>query len=177
MWKHHSILLPFSPKYTCQVEIELTRASNSIDAMYRVLDPNQEITPFQISTEMHERVDNLWQDTCFELFLKPENTSRYWEWNLSPSGLWQSYTFSDTRLHQTKIEISPPEWIQFEKLKHSFLLHWSVPLPRELQADPLWGHVTSILKMSDEALEYFAAHHPNAKPDFHDPKNFVKLSP
>lgn len=43
------------------------------------------------------RADGLWQTTCFEVFLQPDNGSAYVEWNLSPSGRWNAYDFAGYR--------------------------------------------------------------------------------
>lgn len=43
------------------------------------------------------RQHNLWQSTCFELFLKSKQGDHYKELNLSPYGAFQSYDFSKYR--------------------------------------------------------------------------------
>src|SRR5262245_43514508 len=43
------------------------------------------------------RTDDLWKTTCFEVFLKPSLSKRYYEFNFSPSGLWAAYSFEDYR--------------------------------------------------------------------------------
>ena len=43
------------------------------------------------------RADELWQTTCFELFLKPEGGQAYLEINLSPSERWNAYDFAAYR--------------------------------------------------------------------------------
>ena len=43
------------------------------------------------------RADNLWQTTCFELFLRPEGEDSYVELNLSPSERWAAYDFASYR--------------------------------------------------------------------------------
>src|SRR5512138_1819747 len=37
------------------------------------------------------RKDELWSTTCFEFFLAVQGQSKYWEFNLSPSGDWNVY--------------------------------------------------------------------------------------
>jgi hypothetical protein len=44
-----------------------------------------------------ERLDGLWRQTCFELFLAPATGRNYWEVNLSPAGHWNIYAFDDYR--------------------------------------------------------------------------------
>ena len=42
------------------------------------------------------RADDLWQTTCFELFLRGEGAA-YREYNFSPSGEWAAYAFDSYR--------------------------------------------------------------------------------
>jgi len=44
-----------------------------------------------------ERMDNLWQTTCFEIFWQPLGGTGYREFNLSPSGRWAAYDFDSFR--------------------------------------------------------------------------------
>ena len=44
-----------------------------------------------------DRRHGLWEATCFELFLAPKNSPRYWEFNLSPDGHWNVYNFQAYR--------------------------------------------------------------------------------
>ena len=43
------------------------------------------------------REDLLWQTTCAEIFWQPEGDTYYREFNLSPSGKWAVYDFTDFR--------------------------------------------------------------------------------
>ncbi len=43
------------------------------------------------------RADDLWQDTCFEVFLRASPESPYYEFNFAPSGQWAAYRFDRYR--------------------------------------------------------------------------------
>ena len=43
------------------------------------------------------RRDELWRHTCFELFARHSNESRYCEFNFSPCGDWAAYAFDNYR--------------------------------------------------------------------------------
>ncbi len=43
------------------------------------------------------RKDRLWEQTCFEFFLKVNGSVPYFEFNCSPSGCWNVYRFDDYR--------------------------------------------------------------------------------
>ena len=42
-------------------------------------------------------LDDLWQHTCFELFIGAKNDAEYYEFNFSPSGEWAAYEFRNYR--------------------------------------------------------------------------------
>src|SRR5208337_985073 len=43
------------------------------------------------------RKNKLWEQTCFELFLAVRNSPSYWEFNFSPGGHWNVYSFKAYR--------------------------------------------------------------------------------
>ncbi|RMF26474.1 MAG: hypothetical protein D6756_03650, partial [Cyanobacteria bacterium J083] len=83
----------------------ISRSANFLTILYsfsgeldEVLIPQLNINPC--------RQDQLWQTTCCEFFLGLENSSQYWEFNLSPRADWNIYRFTDyrqTRQLKTKI--------------------------------------------------------------------------
>lgn len=55
----------------------------------------------QVSTT---REVGLWEHTCLEFFIGPTTTSNYWEFNLSPNGNWNCFSFSDLRCDRQESE-------------------------------------------------------------------------
>ena len=55
-----------------------------------------------------QRTDELWKHSCFELFVRPDRGSGYYEFNFSPSGEWAAYRFSDYRAGMNAIDRSLP---------------------------------------------------------------------
>src|SRR5256885_994522 len=49
------------------------------------------------------RTDELWRNTCFEVFIRPSPGQAYREFNFAPSTQWAAYGFSSTRegMHNT----------------------------------------------------------------------------
>lgn len=54
------------------------------------------------------RADDLWQTTCFELFLRRPDERGYIEFNFSPSGRWAAWAFDDYREGRRDLEIAAP---------------------------------------------------------------------
>jgi hypothetical protein len=115
------------------------------------------------------RAHDLWRSTCFEAFLKPRDSSKYWEINLSPRCEWNAYAFTDYRtptppqetvmFHLEKMEIEPGGLRALLKLN-------------DLQMNFQIG-LCCVLETSAGEKSFWALKHPAAKPDFHDAAGFI----
>lgn len=122
------------------------------------------------SFEKISQKDNLWKSTCFECFaLNPDHKS-YIEFNFSPSGSWNIYSFKDYR------EPSDEKWffddlqIKTEKLKHSFALDAKI---KSENISFLGFSLTAVVEAED--LSYWAIEHEAEHPDFHSLKGLSLL--
>ncbi len=61
------------------------------------------------------RADNLWQTTCFELFLCDPQGAGYTEFNVSPSGAWAAYAFEGYRSGMQALELPCAPVIRTER--------------------------------------------------------------
>ena len=60
------------------------------------------------------RADELWQHTCFEVFLRASPSAAYYELNLAPSMQWAAYRFSAYRREMSvanNVLAGDPGWI------------------------------------------------------------------
>jgi hypothetical protein len=119
-------------------------------------------------TDRPYRRDGLWQETCFEFFLSPENFPQYWEFNLSPAGHWNIYSFRSYR--QGRREETALTALPFTVIREpaSLLLTLEVDvsgfIPSEHSIDVA---IATVIKARDGALTYWALAHPGPRPDFH----------
>ncbi len=117
------------------------------------------------------RLDGLWQHTCFELFIAPNASSQYLEFNFSPSGDWNCYAFDAYREGATQaVELDT-----LEVLAHSPTLRAQFCLPAGLKAYPVaqWQiGITAVIEYASGDLDYAALRHTAAKPDFHRRDSF-----
>ena len=74
----------------------ITRRSNALTVQYNLTGPLAELVIPELS-DRPVRKNNLWEETCLELFLGPDNSDHYREFNLSPAGHWNVYHFSSYR--------------------------------------------------------------------------------
>lgn len=120
-----------------------------------------------------QRRDNLWETTCFECFLAPLDGAEYWELNLSPSGHWQSYRFTDYRQgRELALNLAPV--FRFNRESRSLTLTLTLDLaPVILPDSPLTVNVTAVLESNEGVLSYWAPTHPRPEGDFHCREGFV----
>jgi hypothetical protein len=112
------------------------------------------------------RADDLWQHTCFEVFVMAGEGPEYREFNFSPSGEWAAYGFQSYRNGGVlENELSPG--IVVRKATDKL----------ELAAEISQGHLppgrvlrlglSAMVEDVDGILSYWALRHPSGKPDFH----------
>lgn len=122
-----------------------------------------------------ERRDGLWEHTCFEAFVAIAGQPAYREFNFSPAGHWAVYDFSAPRqpvAAEATAAVAPPT---IDCTGSAGRLEIAVALTAA-QLPP--GMLTAELEIGlcaviegadtlDDALSYWALHHPGERPDFH----------
>jgi hypothetical protein len=123
-----------------------------------------------------QRLDGLWQHTCFELFLGAKNDAEYYEFNFSPSGEWAAYEFRNYReggpLGGDDIELEIAVEQGVEPLELSAALRWD-SLPGITPKITLAVGLCAVIEALDGSLSYWATKHPPGKPDFHHADSFA----
>lgn len=119
------------------------------------------------------RIDGLWQTTCFELFLRPEDQVGYSEWNLSPSRGWNAYDFDGYRagMRERVVERAPDCVIHAGS---KFTL-FDAAIPRAaLPSASCAMALTAVIEEEGGLKSYWSIAHPQQdKQDFHDPACFA----
>jgi hypothetical protein len=122
------------------------------------------------------RVDDLWQHTCFELFVGAQNDAEYYEFNFSPSGEWAAYEFRNYRDGgPIRAEGLDPK-ISVQRSAHALDLSAKVRLSRWPGFQPdvyLCLGLSAVIEDFEGALSYWALRHPPGRPDFHHADNFI----
>jgi hypothetical protein len=118
------------------------------------------------------RVDGLWRETCFEIFLRAAGSAPYVEFNFAPSGEWAAYAFAEYRKGMRALEQPEPPRIvctrAAQRLEVKVQFHSSLLIEPGLRAA-----LSAVLKHKDGKVSYWALAHPQGKPDFHDEVGFV----
>ena len=173
--KHRLVPHPeMQSKSVQSVEVEIIRATNTILLMYGVDGAESLLLPaFE-----RERRDNLWNSTCFELFLKPESRG-YVEFNFAPLSAWNAYSFVDWRMGRRAYQPdSEPQIIdsRTDGRRESFPRRYELDVvisPDVLLLAPAAVSLAAILQEEDGTKSYWALAHPPGEPNFHHPDCFV----
>lgn len=122
------------------------------------------------------RADNLWQTTCFELFLRQPDEQDYIELNLSPSERWAAYGFSGYREDMAEYPMPREPNCTMRLGQAMAIFDAAVPMAT-LPPLPWECAMTAVIEESGGTKSYWALTHPDGKPDFHDPSCFTATVP
>jgi hypothetical protein len=120
------------------------------------------------------RRDGLWKETCFEFFLGLEESDRYWEFNFTPAGHWNVYSFETYR--QGMREEQAFASLPFSVHIHPEALHLVVKLELERITVPdqsLKAGISAVVKSIQGDCTYWALTHPGPQADFHRRDSFI----
>jgi hypothetical protein len=123
-----------------------------------------------------ERIDSLWEHTCFEAFVGVAGSTAYREFNFSPSGQWAAYSFSDYRQpEQSDTPITAPQ-ITTCRFAGRLEIEVSIPANALPAGRPLHVALSAVVEATDivhGSHSYWALHHVAERPDFHQREAFI----
>lgn len=114
--------------------------------------------------------DGLWQQTCFEAFLRRTDGNRYYEFNFSPTLEWAAYRFDSYRSGQTAMgELPDPFITRRDGSSACWELRARIDpsLIERTGGGPWQLGVSAILEETNGIKTYWALAHPPGPPDFH----------
>ena len=177
---HSFGLTPFFPSSNIppafEIEGTISRQQNLLSMRLNLIGnradlllPSPAVTPL--------RKDNLWQTTCFELFLAEEDHANYWEFNLSPAGHWNVYSFADYRQNMQEEAAYNRLPFTIDTSHEKFSTAVEIPLANIIATEkPLEAAVCAVIQHRNKALSYWALTHYGTQPDFHRRESFtIKL--
>lgn len=172
-------LLPFSSKAP---QISLTAALSVTGSQLTVrFNLRGKLDTLAIPCFEHREVqrrDDLWKQTCFEIFISQADLENYWEINLAPSGAWNIYRFAGYRSEMRQEEALQSLPTARSRAAEEFKLAATIDLQRlSRQPHTLRIGVTAVLAEKSGRLSYWAIKHAPERPDFHWPGNFCLSLP
>ena len=159
-------LIPFDEdksdllKVSCDLQIE----QNTLKLQYLLTGDLKTIHIPHIETNLH-RKDELWKETCFELFIKSKNDN-YLEFNFSPRGEWNCYHFNSYRNGMSEYQSITGIYIKQNIQNDRFIL--DVELDCEtLKEYNFNAHPCVVIKFEDNKCAFYSDKHLGKKADFH----------
>jgi hypothetical protein len=126
------------------------------------------------------RVDQLWEHTCFEIFLRARGARSYLELNFSPSTEWAAYRFDDHRAGVKELSMpNAPQIFHDEGTAHVMDLEVALELKalRVFADSDIQLGASAVIEDRDGRKYYWALRHPPGKPDFHHSDSFALTLP
>ncbi len=135
------------------------------------LEGDLDLIQWPVPVDKPVRKSGLWRETCFELFISSPSDTSYSEFNYSPTGQWQCFSFSDYRNNMSQSnEIS---LIKSQFIREGNRVSVDLALSLSGGADVEGGKSSCLVGLSAILLDqgnnyhYFALAHGIQKPDFH----------
>lgn len=165
-------LVPFpsSPAFveTMTVSVMLAQQANGFQLEHHIEGPGVEALLLAEPTSTPTRRDELWKHTCVEAFFGVQGSTRYYEFNGSPSGDWALYRFDDYRQGMAPQDVvQAPVLRSRDQQRDTLRLVWRVPFFSEDLIDR--AGITAVLhsRQGPGTPSYWALTHAGTKPDFH----------
>jgi hypothetical protein len=121
------------------------------------------------------RADKLWEHTCFEAFVAPQEGDAYFEFNFAPSGEWAAYVFRRYR-EGGALALDRTPAVSFRRTTGGLELEAIIDpglLPGIHMGAPLRLGLSAVIQDERGDRSYWALRHPSGRPDFHHPDAFV----
>jgi hypothetical protein len=177
-------LIPFenSEKFSgVLLSLDFSVTSHNLVFKYSLVDPNREyVSQENLKEDLSEkgmefRKNELWKDTCFELFWGLRGSESYYELNFSPDGRWNIYHFDSYR-RGMKEEVKIQSLALSKRVGNPVSIY-EVRLPLTLfQLGPIKKYQlsgTAVLRDKADRCSYWAISHQDEKPNFHLRSSFV----
>jgi len=142
------------------IEVEVVREGGVLRLKYRALGRMDAL--LVPAAADFERGDALWQETCFEAFVRGAGEA-YCEFNFAPSSRWAAYAFDGYRTGMRDFELAPL-YVETNTETDSFELIAAVT-PGEV--GPWRVGLSAVIEETDGRKSFWALAHAPGKPDFH----------
>jgi len=123
-------------------------------------------------TKKEERKNELWKESCFELFLATEEEEAYYEFNFSSTLAWNAYRLEHYRAEPKTID--EVELVKFEmkQTKETFFIEIILDV-QTLKFDTY--NLATILLNKQDKREFWSLKAKGDTPDFHSRLEFAKF--
>lgn len=110
------------------------------------------------------RYTQLWTQTCFEIFMQPAGSDKYYEFNLNSAKAWNVFVFDKYREPQPPTECVQADLLKFEVSSNSIKVQLRLA---GLELKKVKVSVCAVVVLKDIGTTYWSTKHADAKPNFH----------
>ncbi len=169
-------LIPFPDLNIPDIQItgRISRRDNLLTVQHELTGEIKNIF-FPTVSSCPTRKDNLWKTTCFEFFLAIPDHPHYWEFNMSPSGDWNTYRMDAYRqiglCEEASIQRLP---FSIQMRAECFIVETILDLTLIVEEDQqIQAAITSVIQETNAHETYWALMHPGPQADFHRREGFI----
>ncbi len=122
------------------------------------------------------RTDDLWEETCMEIFLKPAHGDQYFEMNFAPSSRWAVFQFESYRKSMPHPDVPAPPVVRTHLENATFTLFADIDLSQfqELGAATEFDiGLSAVIEELSSRKSFWALAHAEGAPDFHNKDCFI----
>jgi len=159
--------------YAFSIKGNVTRCSALLHICCKLLGDLSEIQ-IPEKADIPARKNSLWQNTCMEFFIAVSDLPQYWEFNLSPSGDWNVYSFQNYREGMKEESAFASLPFRVHRQPECFQIDIVCDLKKITDKFGLTEiGISAVVKHKNSELRYWALKHCGSKPDFHLRENFI----
>ncbi len=115
-----------------------------------------------------KRANELWRDTCFELFIANYSSEEYYEINTSPSTEWNAYHFTSYKNEMKASDVFSVPNISFYQLDKRYEFSFEMTFRKDIFEKELLVNLAVILLDQKGIRHFYTIHRQNKSPNFHD---------
>ena len=168
-------LIPFASDALPTIEIvgNIDRADNILSIEYQLLGDLDSVAIASPAVAPSRKFE-LWESTCFELFIGVLGDRNYWEFNLSPSGDWNVFHLNDYRqglrdeIAFTMLPFNVDRSANSLALKLEFDLSQIISIDRQIEVS-----IATVIRSTQDKISYWALTHIGEEADFHSRDSFI----
>lgn len=173
-----NILLPYSSeKINFQLAADLQVSNSTLHLTYTLTDQENLFekprNSLSWAADQINFISGLWNQTCFEAFLKPIGMDRYYEFNFSLNPAWMVFQFENYRIPQPPVSSGD---FQIQSMSWDHLQNkLSIVIKNNTSFKNFNVGLTAVLEEKTGFKHYCALVHTGLKADFHLAESFTLL--
>lgn len=165
--------LPADPLHYLKITGRIVRQSNKLIIHYKLSGPLAELV-IPVLVDIPARKKALWEESCFEFFIGTKNSDRYREFNLSPAGHWNVYSFNAYRQGMQEEQAFTALPFSIRMQPDNLVLSLELDLGKVIPVDmAIEVAISAVIKPVSGNLTYWALNHPGSQADFHLRDSFI----